>query len=50
MVSSAGASAVAKHSAGIPKKLSAIAACSVCASYLRLISPNFLVTGPAALA
>lgn len=46
-VSSAGASASTKHSAGMLKKLSA----SYCTSakFLRLTSPNFLVTGPAAL-
>jgi hypothetical protein len=41
------ASASTKHSAGMLKKLSS--ACSAYAKFLRLTSPNFLVTGPAAL-
>lgn len=44
----AAASAVTRHSAGMLKKLSSIA-CSAYARFLRLTSPNFLVTGPAAL-
>ncbi len=42
------ASAETRHSAGMLKKLSSID-CSAYARFLRLTSPNFLVTGPAAL-
>ena len=44
-----GASAVTKHSAGMQNGLSSIYAVSAYAKFLRFTSPNFLVTGPAAL-
>jgi hypothetical protein len=43
----AAASADTRHSAGMLKKLSSTV-CSAYARFLRLTSPNFLVTGPAA--